>query len=119
MQILSVQPLRGPNLWSISTPLLIQVKLDFTAEHNISNQALHTMFDVAKEHFSFLVSNDILEVTEQLTQATIKMAVYLQNQAGFKLNYTALKPTIKHGVYNAVYQYQDEKIGVDKIARLY
>jgi UDP-N-acetylmuramyl tripeptide synthase len=115
MQILSVQPLRGPNLWSISTPLLIQVKLDFTAEHNISNQALHTMFDVAKEHFSFLVSNDILEVTEQLTQATIKMAIYLQNQAGFKLNYTALKPTIKHGVYNAVYQYQDEKIGVDVI----
>jgi len=115
MQILSVQPLRGPNLWSISTPLLIQVKLDFTTEQHISKQALHHMFDVAKEHFTFLVSNDSLEVAEQLTMATIKMALYLQNQAGFVVNYSALKSTITPGVYNAVYQYQDENIGEEVI----
>jgi cyanophycin synthetase len=112
MQILSVQALRGPNLWSISIPFLIQVKLDFTAEKNISNEALHNMFDRVTEHFPFLVSDVNLSIAQQLTHATIDIAIYLQNQAGFVVNHTALKPTITHHVYNAVYQYRNENIGV-------
>jgi cyanophycin synthetase len=109
MQILSVQALRGPNLWSISIPFLIQVKLDFTAEKNISNEALHNMFDRVTEHFPFLVSDVNLSIAQQLTHATIDIAIYLQNQAGFVVNHTALKPTITHHVY---YQYRNENIGV-------
>jgi cyanophycin synthetase len=112
MQILSVQALRGSNLWSISIPFLIQVKLDFTAEKNISNEALHNMFNRVTEHFPFLVSDVNLSIAQQLTHATIDIAIYLQNQAGFVVNHTALKPTITHHVYNAVYQYRNENIGV-------
>ena len=115
MQILSVQPLRGPNLWSISTPLLIQVKLDFTTEQNLSIESLHNIFNDAKVNCPFLDVNSNLNVFQQLAMAYAKMAIYLQVQAGFAVSNTACKSTVINGIYNVVYEYQQENSGLKAI----
>ena len=115
MQILSVQPLRGPNLWSNAIPLLIQVKLDFTQQQNLSDGEVQILFDLAKANCPFLQYNAALNVTQQLTWATAQLAIYLQKQATFNVHYLAYKPTIIPTVYNVVFQYQTESIGVEVI----
>jgi UDP-N-acetylmuramyl tripeptide synthase len=115
MQILSVQPLRGPNLWSISTHLLIQVKIDFTAEDKLSIEALNKLFASANASCPFLNSNAHTSAAQYLIFATTQMAIYLQSQAGFDVSYTAYKSTINKNIYNIVYEYQNEDIGIAAI----
>ncbi len=115
MQILSVQPLRGPNLWSISTHLLIQVKIDFTAEHTLSIEALNILFARASTNCPFLNSDAPTSIAQKLIFATTQMAIYLQKQAGFDVSYTAYKSTINKNIYNVVYEYQNEDIGIAAI----
>lgn len=115
MQILSVQPLRGPNLWSISTHLLIQVKIDFTAEHKLSIEALNKLFARASANCPFLNLDAHTSAAQKLIFATTQMAIYLQRQAGFDVIYTDYKSTINKNIYNVVYEYQNEDIGIAAI----
>lgn len=115
MRITSVQPLRGPNLWSNSVPFLIQVKLDFSAEKNWTAEKVQELFDLAKGNLPFLKFNSQINTAQNLTLITVNLAIYLQTKVGFQVQFVDYKFTIVEGVYNAVFEYENEKIGVKVI----
>ena len=94
---------------------MIQVKIDFTAEHTLSIEALNILFARASANCPFLSSDATTSIDQKLIFAATQMAIYLQKQVGFDVSYTAYKSTINKNIYNVVYEYQNEDIGIAAI----
>ncbi|APB32968.1 cyanophycin synthetase [Gloeomargarita lithophora Alchichica-D10] len=122
MKILQVLTLRGPNYWSIRRHRLIVLRLDledlderFSDELRGFYEALVGLLPSLEEHFcspgcrgGFL---------QRLREGTLMghviehVALELQSLAGMPLNFGRTRETRNRGVYNVVYEYQQERAG--------
>ena len=123
MKIENIQVLRGPNIWSGSRKKLIQMRLDLQElEHKPTNEIpgfyerLKTLMPSLYEHrcspgvpggfFQRIVAGTWMgHVIEHI-------ALEIQTLAGMDTGYGRTRETKTTGVYNVVFTYLEEKVGI-------
>ena len=123
MKILSVQALRGPNIWSVSRKKLIQMRLDLeeleefpTNKIKGFRERLEAMFPSMIEHrCSEEVRGGFFQRIERGTwmgHVIEHIALETQSLAGMETGYGRTRETKTPGVYNVVFSYVEEKVGL-------
>ena len=123
MKIENIQVLRGPNIWSGSRKKLIQMRLDLQElEHKPTNQIdgfyerLKALIPSLQEHrcspgvpggfYQRIVAGTWMgHVIEHI-------ALEIQTLAGMDTGYGRTRETKTVGVYNVVFTYLEEKVGI-------
>lgn len=123
MKIENIQVLRGPNIWSISRKKLIQMRLDLQElEHKPTNaidgfyERLKALIPTLQEHrcspgvpggfFQRVIAGTWMgHVIEHI-------ALEIQSLAGMDTGYGRTRETKTKGVYNVVFTYLEEKVGI-------
>ncbi len=123
MKILSVQALRGPNIWSVNRKKLIQMRLDLEEmEERPTNKVdgflerLEAMFPSMYEHrcsegapggfFSRVKKGTWMgHVIEHI-------ALEIQTLAGMETGFGRTRETKTPGIYNVVFSYSEENVGL-------
>lgn len=123
MKILNIQALRGPNIWSIRRKKLIQMRLDLEElEASPTNKIpgfgsrLEAMFPSMIDHrcsegerggFFFRV-----EKGTWMGHVIEHIALEIQTLAGMDTGFGRTRETKTPGVYNVVFSYIEEKVGM-------
>lgn len=123
MKIREIRAMRGPNYWSIRRHFLIVMKLDLeeleespTNQINGFSERLEKMFPSMYEH----------ECSEGHPGGFFKrvkdgtwmghviehIALEIQTLAGMDVGFGRTRSTSEHGVYNVVFAYMEEKVGI-------
>lgn len=123
MKILKIQALRGPNIWSISRKKLIQMRLDLeemedypTDKIDGFSERIEAMFPTMYEHrcsegepggfFSRVKRGTWMgHVIEHI-------ALEIQTLAGMETGFGRTRETKTSGVYNVVFSYTEENVGL-------
>ena len=123
MKILSVQALRGPNIWSVRRKKLIQMRLDLeeleqqpTDKIPGFRERLEKMFPSMYEHrCSEGVSGGFFHRVERGTwmgHVIEHITLETQSLAGMETGFGRTRETKTPGVYNVVFSYVEEKVGL-------
>lgn len=123
MKILSVQALRGPNIWSVRRKKLIQMRLDLeelealpTNKIKGFRERLEAMFPTMIEHrCSEEVRGGFFQRIERGTwmgHVIEHIALETQSLAGMETGFGRTRETKTPGVYNVVFSYVEEKVGL-------
>jgi cyanophycin synthetase len=123
MKILSIQALRGPNIWSVQRKKLIQMRLDLEELEELPTnkidgfgKRLEAMFPSMIEHrcsegerggFFFRV-----EKGTWMGHVIEHIALEIQTLAGMDTGYGRTRETKTAGIYNVVFSYTEEKVGL-------
>jgi cyanophycin synthetase len=123
MKILSIQALRGPNIWSVQRKKLIQMRLDLEELEELPTnkidgfgKRLEAMFPSMIEHrcsegerggFFFRV-----EKGTWMGHVIEHIALEIQTLAGMDTGYGRTRETKTPGIYNVVFSYVEEKVGI-------
>jgi cyanophycin synthetase len=123
MKILDIRAMRGPNYWSIRRHKLIVMKLDIEEmEQNPTNkiagfsERLEKMFPSMYEHrcsedFEGGFFHRVREGT-WIGHVIEHIALEIQTLAGMDCGFGRTRSTSQPGVYNVVFDYMEEKVGV-------
>jgi cyanophycin synthetase len=123
MKIREIRAMRGPNYWSIRRHFLIVMKLDLEEmEERPSNlidgfsERLEKMFPSMYEHEcsegcpgGFF--NRVKEGT-WMGHVVEHIALEIQTLAAMDVGFGRTRSTSEHGVYNVVFAYMEEKVGI-------
>src|SRR5581483_5037145 len=123
MKIENIQVLRGPNIWSANRKKLIQMRLNLgEMEHKPTNkiegfmERLERMIPTLYEHrCSPGVPGGFFQRVEAGTwmgHVVEHIALEIQTLAGMDTGFGRTRETKKTGVYNVVFSYIEEKVGV-------
>lgn len=123
MKILSIQALRGPNIWSVRRKKLIQMRLDLedleslpTNKINGFRERLEAMFPTMIEHrCSEEVRGGFFQRIERGTwmgHVIEHIALETQSLAGMETGFGRTRETKTPGIYNVVFSYVEEKVGL-------
>jgi len=123
VKIISIQALRGPNIWSISREKLIQMRLDLEDLENFPTnkipgfkKRLEAMLPGLIEHrCSENVRGGFFQRVEQGTwmgHVIEHVALEIQTLAGMDVGYGRTRETKTPKIYNVVFAYMEEKVGV-------
>ena len=123
MKILSIQALRGPNIWSVNRKKLIQMRLDLEEmEQAPTNKVpgfrerLEIMFPTMIEHrCSEEVRGGFFQRIERGTwmgHVIEHIALETQSLAGMETGFGRTRETKTPGIYNVVFSYIEEKVGI-------
>ncbi len=123
MKILSIQALRGPNIWSVRRKKLIQMRLDLedlealpTNKIDGFRQRLEIMFPTMIEHrCSEEVRGGFFQRIERGTwmgHVIEHIALETQSLAGMETGFGRTRETKTPGIYNVVFSYVEEKVGL-------
>jgi cyanophycin synthetase len=123
MKILSIQALRGPNIWSVNRKKLIQMRLDLEEmEQSPTNkipgfrERLEAMFPTMIEHrCSEEVRGGFFQRIDRGTwmgHVIEHIALETQTLAGMETGFGRTRETKTPGVYNVVFSYTEEKVGI-------
>ncbi len=123
MKILSIQALRGPNIWSVQRKKLIQMRLDLEELEELPTnkidgfgKRLEAMFPTMIEHrcseserggFFFRV-----EKGTWMGHVIEHIALEIQTLAGMDTGFGRTRETKTPGIYNVVFSYLEEKVGI-------
>jgi cyanophycin synthetase len=123
MKIENIQVLRGPNIWSTNRKKLIQMRLNLQElEHHPTNkidgfyERLKALIPSLYEHrcspgvpggfFQRVIAGTWMgHVIEHI-------ALEIQTLAGMDTGFGRTRETKEHGVYNVVFTYLEEKVGI-------
>ncbi|MDB5119232.1 MAG: cphA [Sphingobacteriales bacterium] len=123
MKILGIQVLKGPNIWSIRRKKLIQMRLDLEdLEQKPTNlipgfreriqQLLPTLYDhrCSEGHAGGFLER----VTDGTWMGHVieHIALELQTLAGMETGFGRTRQTKTEGIYNVVFDYIEESVGV-------
>lgn len=114
MKIISIQVLRGPNIWSIDHGNLIQMRVDFESSQDL---AAYDLLKLNKSLGNLLNSSDWngFELTEKtdltLADLIVKLAMTLQIMAGYKVGFSLTSKKKEQGIWVLVLEYQNEEAG--------
>ncbi|HEY0895513.1 MAG TPA: cyanophycin synthetase, partial [Sphingobacteriaceae bacterium] len=123
MKILSIQVLRGPNIWSVKRKKLIQMRLDLEElEHRPTNEipgfrsrieqlipSLYTHFCSPGHEGGFLLR---VEEGTWMGHVIEHIALEIQTLAGMDSGFGRTRSTYTPGVYNVVFAYIEENVGI-------
>ena len=123
MQILKIQVLRGPNIWSNYRKKLIQVRLDLEEMENYPTDKLPGFNDRIKSAFPTMIEHECSEGVrggffERLERGTWlghvmeHVALEIQSLAGMEAGYGRTRGTNTKGIYNMVFSYEVEQAGL-------
>jgi cyanophycin synthetase len=123
MKILSIQALRGPNIWSVRRKKLIQMRLDLEElEQYPTNkipgfrERLELMFPSMIEHrCSEEMRGGFFHRVERGTwmgHVIEHIALETQTLAGMDTGFGRTRETKTPGIYNVVFSYLEEKVGM-------
>lgn len=123
MKIREIRAMRGPNYWSIRRHFLIVMKLDLEEmEERPSNlidgfsERLEKMFPTMYEHqCSEGCPGGFFKRVQEGTwmgHVVEHIALEIQTLAGMDVGFGRTRSTSEHGVYNVVFAYMEEKVGI-------
>ncbi len=123
MKILSIQALRGPNIWSVRRKKLIQMRLDLEEmEQRPSNlvegfaERLEAVFPSMYEHrCSEGVPGGFFTRVRRGTwmgHVIEHIALEIQTLAGMETGFGRTRETKTPGIYNVVFSYTEESVGM-------
>jgi cyanophycin synthetase len=123
MKILSIQALRGPNYWSVSRPKLIQMRLDLEEMEELPSNKIPGFSKRLQEFLPSLFTHrcspghegGFFERVEEGTwmgHIIEHVALEIQTLAGMDTGFGRTRSTKEHGVYNVVFSYIEEQVGL-------
>lgn len=123
MKILKIQALRGPNIWSVQRKKLIQMRLDLeemeqfpTNKIDGFRERIEAMFPTMIEHrCSEGVRGGFFSRIERGTwmgHVIEHIALEIQTLAGMETGFGRTRETKTPGIYNVVFSYTEENVGL-------
>ena len=123
MKILKVQALRGPNIWSVQRKKLIQMRLDLedmeqfpTNKIDGFDQRIEAMFPTMYDHrCSEGAPGGFFSRVKRGTwmgHVIEHIALEIQTLAGMETGFGRTRETKTPGVYNVVFSYTEENVGL-------
>ncbi|MBL6668068.1 MAG: cyanophycin synthetase [Crocinitomicaceae bacterium] len=123
MKILKIQALRGPNLWSIRRTKLIQMRLDLEELEERPTDKIEGFRERIEALLPSLIEHRCSEgcyggFFQRVDRGTWMghviehIALEIQTLAGMDVGFGRTRETKTSGVYNVVFNYLEEKVGV-------
>jgi len=123
MKIENIQVLRGPNIWSVKRKKLIQMRLNLQEmEHKPTNK-IDGFYDRLKALLPSLYEHRCspgvpggffqrIMAGTWMGHVVEHIALEIQTLAGMDTGFGRTRETKSHGVYNVVFTYLEEKVGI-------
>ena len=123
MKILKIQALRGPNIWSITRKKLIQMRLDLEDMEEKPTNLVPGFRERIEALIPTLISHRCSEgckggFFQRIDRGTWMghviehVALEIQTLAGMEVGFGRTRETKTAGVYNVVFNYIEEKVGL-------
>lgn len=123
MQILKIQALRGPNIWSIRRKKLIQMRLDLEELEEMPTDKIAGFRERLEALLPSLIEHRCSEGVRggffmRVDQGTWMghviehIALEIQTLAGMDTGFGRTRSTKDEGVYNVVFSYLEENVGI-------
>ncbi|HCA82684.1 MAG TPA: cyanophycin synthetase [Flavobacteriales bacterium] len=123
MKIMSVQALRGPNIWSVTRKKLIQMRLDLEELEDFPTNKIDGFGDRLKALIPSMYEHRCSEGTEGGFFSRVErgtwmghviehIALEIQTLAGMDTGFGRTRETKTRGIYNVVFSYVEEKVGL-------
>ena len=123
MQIIKIQALRGPNIWSIRRTKLIQMRLDLEELEERPTDKIEGFRERIEELLPTLIEHRCSEgcrggFFQRVDRGTWMghviehIALEIQTLAGMNVGFGRTRETKTPGIYNVVFNYLEEKVGV-------
>ena len=123
MEILKIQALRGPNIWSVQRKKLIQMRLDLQEMEEFPTnkiegfrERIEAMFPTMIEHrCSEGVRGGFFSRIDRGTwmgHVIEHIALEIQTLAGMETGFGRTRETKTPGIYNVVFSYTEENVGL-------
>ncbi len=123
MKIENIQVLRGPNIWSTSRKKLIQMRLDLQEMEYRPTNAVDGFYERLEKLMPSLYSHRCSPGVEGgffqrviagtwMGHVIEHIALEIQTLAGMETGFGRTRETKTKGVYNVVFNYIEEKVGV-------
>ena len=123
MKILKIQALRGPNIWSIKRKKLIQMRLDLEETEQFPTNKIEGFRERLEKLLPTLVEHRCSEGCRggffmRIEQGTWMghviehIALEIQTLAGMDTGFGRTRETKTPGIYNVVFSYMEENVGL-------
>jgi cyanophycin synthetase len=123
MKIIEIKTLRGPNYWSNYRKKLIVMKLDIEELEQLPTNKIPGFSERLKEFIPSMQKHRCSKdheggFFERLDEGTWMghviehIALEIQSLAGMEVGFGRTRSTSKPGIYNVVFSYMEEKVGV-------
>ncbi|HRH66885.1 MAG TPA: ATP-grasp domain-containing protein, partial [Bacteroidia bacterium] len=123
MKIVEIRAMKGPNYWSIRRHKLIVMKLDIEELEDFPTNKIQGFAERLEKTFPTLLAHECSEGHEggffkRVREGTWMghviehLALELQTLAGMDTGFGRTRSTGQHGVYNVVFSYMEEKVGI-------
>ena len=123
MKILKIQALRGPNIWSIRRTKLIQMRLDLEALEERPTDKIEGFRERLEALLPTLIEHRCSEgchggFFQRVDRGTWMghviehIALEIQTLAGMNVGFGRTRETKTPGIYNVVFNYLEEKVGI-------
>lgn len=123
MKIREIRAMRGPNYWSIRRHFLIVMKLDLEELEEAPTHLIEGFSERLEKMFPSMYAHECSEghaggffkrVKEGTWMGHVieHIALEIQTLAGMDVGFGRTRSTSEHGVYNVVFSYMEEKVGV-------
>ncbi len=123
MKILSIQALRGPNIWSVNRKKLIQMRLDLEEMEARPTDKIPGFLERLEKMFPSMYEHRCSEGAPGGFFSRVKrgtwmghviehIALEIQTLAGMETGFGRTRETKTPGIYNVVFSYAEEKVGL-------
>ena len=123
MKIREIRAMRGPNYWSIRRHFLIVMKLDLEEMEDSPTNLIDGFSARLEKMFPTMYSHECSEghaggffkrVQEGTWMGHVieHIALEIQTLAGMDVGFGRTRSSSEHGVYNVVFSYMEEKVGI-------
>lgn len=123
MKIIDIRALRGPNYWSNYRKKLIVMKLDLEAMEQSPTNEIPGFLERLKKLFPSMISHRCSKdheggFFERVKEGTWMghviehIALEIQSLAGMEVGFGRTRGTGAKGIYNVVFSYMEEKVGI-------
>ncbi len=123
MNIIEIRVMRGPNYWSIRRHKLIVMKLDIEELEEAPSNKIPGFSARLEKAFPTMYAHECSEghpggFFKRVKDGTWMghvvehLALELQTLAGMDVGFGRTRSTGQHGVYNVVFNYMEEKVGI-------
>lgn len=123
MKILEIRAMRGPNYWSIRRHKLIVMKIDLQELEEMPSNTIPGFVDSLKQLLPSLYAHECsenrpggffhrLEEGTWMGHVVEHVSLELQTLAGMDTGFGRTRSTSTKGVYNVVFSYMEEKVGI-------
>jgi cyanophycin synthetase len=123
MKILKIHALRGPNIWSVKRKKLIQMRIDLEEMEQFPTNKIEGFRERLEQLFPQMIEHRCSEGVRggffyRVEQGTWMghviehIALEIQSMAGMETGFGRTRETKTPGIYNVVFSYSEENVGM-------